>query len=148
MANYECAKASYLFPAITPDELCDTTVEETYEFKAPSLPAVNDIIRFLKLPSLGVVKNAKIISDKLDTGEPPAVLINVGFYDETAGTVGSELFSAAGVAQTGGVMEMNSPNAYRIAPTAHDRIVAAKIAMAPAGAVPGKLTLQITYSNR
>ncbi|MBF0290553.1 MAG: hypothetical protein HQK86_00195, partial [Nitrospinae bacterium] len=45
-------------------------------------------------------------------------------------------------------MEMNSPNAYRIAPTAHDRIIAAKIAMAPAGAAPGKLTLQVTYSNK
>lgn len=116
------------------------------DLKAADLVA-NNVIDLGILPAGHTVVDATLIADDMDTGA--AMTIDVGLMSGTIGdntsvrTVGQELFAGSTVAQGGTAARASAKTAFTITATGADRSIGAKIAVAPAGAVAGRLKLVV-----
>lgn len=128
-------------------------VSQLFEFALPSTAlAANDIIELGVLPANHSVTDAVLVSDDLDSGGAPAIVLDVGIMSGDVGdnvsarTCGNELFSGSNVGQAGGVARATQVSAFTIASANDHRSIGVKVTTAAAAQTAGaKIRLMLTY---
>lgn len=111
---------------------------------------VNDTIDMCKLPAGMTIDDLIISTDDLDTGGTPAIVLDVGLYDDIGSTSSQTAFiTGSTIAQVGGVARLANFAGRKITPVDYDRYIRLKVTTAPAtGAVSGRIKVSAITRNK
>lgn len=142
-------------PAI---EVCDNGAFACvpFEFTVEAALEVNDVIGLVKLPAENVGVDVLLDCPDLDTGGSPAIVLNVGLF-ENDGVDGGALptavdadayIDASNVGQAGGLSRMDAVAGLSIAPhDTNERVVGLQVETAPQTGATG-VTLRGWFQYR
>ena len=149
MALLQGDAAKGIIPVVYPSAAGEV-VAQRYDYSALATLALNDVIEMAYLPPNGVLVDAILICDDLDTHASPTISLDVGIMSGDWGdndgsrTCGDEIFDGSDLAQAGGVARPTAAEAFRIAKSESARSIGIKVATAAATAAAGTITL-ITF---
>jgi hypothetical protein len=136
-------------PAISSSEAGEH-IAQTGVFDLSAAFVINDTVDMCKLPAGMVVDDLILSTDDLDSGGSPAIVVDVGLYDNVGSTSSQAAFiSGSNVAQAGGVARLAVAAGRKIAPVDYDRYIRVKVTTAPAtGATSGKIKVTAITRNK
>lgn len=136
-------------PAISSSEAGEH-IAQTGVYDLTAALVVNDTIDMCKLPAGMVVDDLIVSTDDLDTGGSPAVVLDIGLYDDVGATSSQTAFiTGTTIGQAGGVARLTNAAGRKIAPVDYDRYIRVKVTTAPAtGAASGKIKVSAITRNK
>jgi len=125
-------------------------IAQTGVFDLTAALVVNDTIDMCKLPAGMVIDDLIISTDDLDTGGTPAIVLDVGLYDDVGSTSSQTAFiTGSTIGQASGVARLANSAGRKLAAVDYDRYIRVKVTTAPAtGATSGKIKVSAITRNK
>ena len=140
MATYTTSEVG---SGVAPRSVHAGVVSVSSTFTVSTALAANDVIQMVKVPEGATVLDVILLSDDLDIGGTPAIVLDVGDGSDT-----NRFITGSTIGQGGGVERMNSQVSHgETAKYSSDDTIDITVATGPAtGATGVKVTLTVLYT--